>query len=80
MLFNLLSKSIPIGDFENYHGLDDSYSDEEMLEMLELKYNEFKKANLTKKEILEQFQKISPYCEEKYRVLVYEFMDGKDDD
>lgn len=80
MLFNLLSKSIPIGDFENYHGLDDSYSDEEMLQMLELKYNEFKKANLTKKEILEQFQKISPYCEEKYRVLVYEFMDGKDDD
>ena len=33
MLFNLLSKSIPIGDFENYHGLDDEYSDDEMLEM-----------------------------------------------
>ncbi len=80
MLFNLISKSIPIGDFENYHGLDDDYSPDEIYEMLELKYNEFRKDNLTNKEILEQFQKISPYCEDKYRVLLYEFMEGKKDD
>jgi len=80
MLFSLLSKSIPIGDFENYHGLDDSYSDDEILEMLELKYQDFKKANMTKDEIMEQFQKTSPYCEEKYHVLVYEFMEGKEND
>jgi len=80
MLFNLLSKSIPIGDFENYHGLDDYYSDAEMIEMLELKYQEFKKSNLTKQEIEDQFHKISPYCEDRYRVLLYEFLDGKKDE
>ena len=80
MLFNLLSKTLPISDFETYHGVDDFYSDEEMKEMLEYKYDELIKANKTKDEIFELFKKTIPYCDKKYATVLYDFIEEKNND
>ena len=77
MLFNLLSKTLPIADFETYHGVDDYYSDEEMREMLEFKYDELIKANKTKEDIFEMFKKTIPYCDKRYAAVLYDFIEEK---
>ena len=56
MLFDLLAKTLPISDFETFHGVDDYYSDAEMKEILELKYDELIKSNKTKEEIFEKIR------------------------
>lgn len=80
MLFDLLAKTLPIADFETYHGVDDYYSQDEMIEMLEYKYNELIKANVPKEEIFAMFKKTVPYCEEKYATILYDFMEDKKHD
>ena len=77
MLFDLLAKTLPISDFESYHGVDDYYSDTEMREMLEDKYNELIKSNQTKEEIFEMFKKTIPYCDKRYTGVLYDFIEEK---
>ena len=80
MLFDLLSKTLPIADFETYHGVDDYYSDEEMREMLEFKYDELIKTNKTKEEIFDMFKKTVPYCDKRYSTILYDFIEEKNNE
>ena len=80
MLFDLLSKTLPIADFEAYHGVDDYYSEDEMREMLEFKYDELSKANKTNEEIFDMFKKTIPYCDKRYSTILYDFIEEKTHD
>ena len=79
-LFDLLSKTLPIADFETYRGVDDYYSEEEMKSMLEDKYNELIKANKSKEEIFAMFERTIPYCDKRYFTVLYDFIEEKEND
>ena len=75
ILFDLLSKTIPIADFESYHGVDDAYTKDEMINLLSITFDNQIKKNKSKEEIFQMFKTTLPYCDKKYADILYDFIE-----
>lgn len=79
LLFGLLSKEVPVGDLQNYgfKKLDDSYSEDEINELLLKKFYQYKLDNLDVFEIKQKIIHERPFSE--YLDIVNNFFKDKEE-